>query len=328
MEAQAASRPRTAREMARIRRDRRIILVVNLVPLLAVVLVGCDQLRASPLLGRPGWFEFSLFGISHLLGMVGLEVGYHRYFAHRSFKAGRGLTLLLGILGSMSFQGGVVWWVATHRRHHSHTDREGDPHSPHAGFAPGFLGRLRGFFHAHVGWMFDPRCLKPPQWEAWAQDMFRDPLLLALHLNYWKWGLLGLALPALLGGLWHMTWEGALSGLAWGGLLRVFSCNQLMYATNSVCHSFGSRMFPRADGSRNVLLLAPVSIGLSLHNNHHAVPANARLDFRWWQPDPGGWLILALAKIKLVSHLNLASQEQIALKQLARPREAEQKDFT
>jgi stearoyl-CoA desaturase (delta-9 desaturase) len=314
MEIQASLSPKVSKNASRMRRDRLIVLTANLVPLCGTLLLAWDLLHGSHILGKPGWLEFGLFFLGHFLGMVGLEVGYHRYFAHRSFKAGKRLTLLLGVLGSMSFQGGVIWWVATHRRHHAHTDREGDPHSPNAGYPPTIAGKLRGLVHAHIGWMLKRTSLKPPRWEAWAQDMFRDPLLLALHLSYWKWGVLGLFIPALLGGLWHGSWQGAAAGLVWGGLLRVFTCNQLMYATNSLCHTVGSRMFKRTDGSRNLLLLSLPSIGLSLHNNHHAFPGNARLDFRWWQPDLAGWLILSLAKLNLVSHLNTSSPQEIELK--------------
>lgn len=293
------------------RRDVRIVSIVNLIPVLTVAGVIAYFVAG----GRVTAFEWTMLVVGHLLGMVGMEVGYHRFFAHRTFKAAKWLTYTLGILGSMSFQGGVIWWVATHRRHHSFTDKPEDPHSPVAGYLDqGFMGRVRGIVHAHVGWMLKPNHLKPAGWERWVPDLFKDPLLFQLHVNYYRWGLLGLAIPALIGGLWYGTWLGALSGLVWGGLLRVFTCNHVFYATNSICHSFGSRMFPRKDHSHNNMWLVIVSIGLSLHNNHHAFPRSARLNFRWWQIDIAGALIKALSWTGAITEMTVATPQEVQAK--------------
>lgn len=287
--------------------DRLIVIASNFVPALTAVLVVVLVLQGRPVTA----FDLWMFAIAHLLGMVGIELGYHRFFAHRVFKAGPVVTYVLGVLGSMSFQGGVIWWVATHRRHHGNTDREADPHSPVFGFGGGPMRRLRGLLHAHFGWMLSPEHLKPRGWERYVPEMFKDALLFDLHVRYWQWGLVGLAIPALIGGVWYGSWHGALSGLVWGGLLRVFSCNHLMYAINSLGHSVGSRMFRNKDESRNNVLLAPVSIGLSLHNNHHAFPRSASLAFRWWQLDLAALLIWLMEKLGLVWEVHRTSRDDI-----------------
>jgi stearoyl-CoA desaturase (delta-9 desaturase) len=158
--------------------------------------------------------------------------------------------------------------------------------------------------------MFDRRRLKPLGWERWAMDMFHDPELFKLHVNYWKWGLLGLLVPALIGAAWYGSWAGWWAGLLWGGLLRVFVANQMLYCTNSLCHTIGSRMFDRDDNSRNLLVLAPLSLGLTLHNNHHAFPASASLSFRWWQLDITGALIRLMEKTGLAWDVRRASVEE------------------
>lgn len=292
------------------RRDVAIALVANTLPLAGAVWIVWALLNG----GAVGGFEVGLFLVGHFLTMVGLELGYHRYFAHRVFKTHRWFELLLGVLGSSSFQGGVILWTATHRRHHANTDKELDPHSPVANHITGKWIKARGLWHAHVGWMFNQRYLKPPGWERLALDMFRDPQIFSLHLNYWKWGLLGLLTPAVLGGLWYQSLLGAWLGFLWGGLLRVFVANQLMYATNSLCHTIGTRMFKRFDNSRNILPLSIVSIGLSLHNNHHAFPAAASLQFRWWQIDIAGGLIWILEKMGVVWDVRRPTAEMIAQK--------------
>ena len=89
--------------------------------------------------------------IMYLLTFVGIEVGFHRHFAHRSFQAVRPVRIILAALGSMALQGSVLWWAGVHRVHHAKADHFGDPHSP-----------LEGLIHAHVGWLF--RNLDPPGW--------------------------------------------------------------------------------------------------------------------------------------------------------------------
>jgi stearoyl-CoA desaturase (delta-9 desaturase) len=248
-----------------------------------------------------GWPELLACGVMFVLTLVGVEVGFHRHFAHRSFKAARPLRLLLAGLGSMALQGSVLWWAGVHRVHHGRADREGDPHSP-----------LQGLLHAHLGWLF--RNLYPPGWRR-ASDLFRDEVVRSATRSYFAWGVLGLLLPALAVGLATSSWRGVLLGFLWGGLLRVFLVNHVVWSINSICHAFGSRSYPTADQSRNNLVLALPSLGFSWHNNHHAYPGSAVNAHRWWQLDLCGLLILGLAAAGLawdVRRADLAASQVAA----------------
>jgi stearoyl-CoA desaturase (delta-9 desaturase) len=171
--------------------------------------------------------------------------------------------------------------------------------------------RLSQFAHAYIGWMFDPKSLKPRGWERMTPDMFRRPDLFRLHVSYAKWGVLGLVIPAILSGAWYQSWQGLLSGFLWGGLLRVFVANHMYYVTNSFGHLVGTRPFRRKDNSRNNMLLAIPTLGLSLHNNHHEFPASASVSLHWWQPDISALVIRILEVLGLVWEVRRPTPEQI-----------------
>jgi stearoyl-CoA desaturase (delta-9 desaturase) len=217
-----------------------------------------------------------------VLSLVGVEAGYHRHFAHKSFKTTRGVRLLLAGLGSTAFQGSVLWWVGVHRIHHKHADRPGDPHSP-----------FEGLVHAHVGWLF--KNLFPVGWQRRARDLYRDEVVRTATRRHYTWAVGGLLAPALLVGLLSQSWHGVLMGFLWGGLVRVFLVNHVVWSINSICHSFGSRPYATRDRSRNNALLSLPSLGFSWHNNHHAFPGSAINAHRWWQFDFCGLVILALS---------------------------------
>lgn len=238
----------------------------------------------------------SRLDIGLLLGMylltgIGVEVGMHRFFSHKAFKASDMLTTFLAISGSMAAQGPLLFWVATHRRHHAFTDQAGDPHSPHLSGADA-RGRWRGIFHAHIGWMFEA---PPANSRQFVADFLRDRTLLALHKRYLTWVILGLLLPTGLGALLGGTVRDALGGFLWGGLLRIFLVNQSTWAINSLAHNFGQRVHPTRDHSRNLAWLAILTLGGGWHNNHHAQPACAHTARHWWQFDPAGWFIELMA---------------------------------
>jgi stearoyl-CoA desaturase (delta-9 desaturase) len=291
-----------------IRRDQLIAAVTNIVPAGGALGVAVSICSGQAVHG----FEIGLFIAGYVLTLAGLEIGYHRYFSHRAFKTSPRFAALLAILGATSFQGGVIWWVATHRRHHAHTDREADPHSPRTAPGAGLWQRANRLWHAHIGWMFDPGCLKPPGWERLATDLFRDPTLFRLHIHYAYWGMLGLALPAVAGWLWYGDLRGMLNGLLWGGLLRLFAANHMMYCANSLCHAIGRQSIPCEDDSRNLTGLALLSLGLSLHNNHHCFPSAAILRFRWYQIDPAGMLIGLLEKFGVVWDVRRIDKTRLA----------------
>lgn len=263
----------------------------------------------------PGPIEIVLLAVFYFLNIIGMEVALHRYFAHRAFKAGDGTKVALAILGSLSYMGPLMWWVAIHRLHHAHSDALGDPHTPQLG-GEGLKGRVKGLVHGHVGWLFDPMSARPRQWNRYARDLYRDPALLRIHLAYDYWLVIGLLLPALVGGLLHLSWRGGVLGLLWGGTVRILLATNAIWAVNSLGHAIGGRR-PFATGkdqSRNSPWLAIVTLGAGWHNNHHAFPTYASTAFRWWQIDVSGWVIALLEKLGLVWEVHRPQHAVIAAK--------------
>lgn len=302
----------------------RLFKVADLDRRLAVIVIGLPALgtAAALLLAfrglKPTATSLALCAIFYVLSMIGIECGYHRLFTHRAFKASPFIESLLAVLGSFAFQGPVIWWAATHRRHHHFADVEGDPHSPHLTTGtrkPGFWGR---FWHGHLGWLFQRESTRPTGWSSYVKDLYRKDNLFAIHMGYFGWLLAGYAIPTAIGGLIDHGWRGALLGFLWGGLVRTFFAHHFIWALNSVCHLIGSRPFSLGDDlSRNVSWLALPTLGQGWHNNHHAFPTSARVSFRWWQIDPTWWLIRAMAAIGLVSEIRSASPQQIEKRSFA-----------
>lgn len=264
--------------------QRRLALVTIVVPFL-----GTLAALAFTLVRPLGAVDLALLAVLYVLTSIGITVGFHRHFAHRAFQARPALTAALAILGSMAAQGTMIYWVATHRRHHQFAELGLDPHSPyiHDGKP---LGGWRGFWHSHVGWMLHSRMTNTAKF---ARDLIRDPLLARINELYPVWVLLGLLLPAAVGGVLTASWGGALSGFLWGGLVRLFLVHHMMWTSGSTAHMFGTRPYATEDMSKNNILLALPTLGEGWHNNHHAFPAAAQFGQRWWQVDPGGWTIRA-----------------------------------
>ncbi len=237
-----------------------------------------------------GLFEIAALAVMYVLTVIGLEVGYHRLFAHRAFKTNPAVRAVLGALGCMCGQGPLVYWAATHRCHHQHSDHDGDPHSPHL-HGQGWRAALGGFWHAYVGWTFRHAT---PNTAHYAKDLLKDPVARTVNRFYYLWIALGLALPALAGFL-ALGSRGALLGLLWGGLLRMLLVTQAALSVTSLCHIIGSRPFRTSERSRNTLLLTIPTFGQAWHNHHHAFPTAAYVGFKWWQVDLGGWVIRLLS---------------------------------
>ncbi|MEV8379151.1 acyl-CoA desaturase [Kribbella sp. NPDC056861] len=245
------------------------------------------------------WRDVVLFLVMYLVTSFGVEGGLHRYFSHRSYSAGPVLTYFLGIAGSMAAQGPILFWVSIHRRHHAFADRDGDPHSPQP-IGTGRYAVLRGLWHGHVGWLFTVR---RDNWAKLVHDLLDDRRVVTIDRYYGAWVLLGLALPATAGGIWSSDVQGAVGGLLWGGLARMFVLDHVTWAVNSFGHLVGSRPHETRDGSHNIAPLAPLSIGGSWHNNHHAQPALAHNRQSFWQLDPAGTVIRLLDRTGLVSEV-------------------------
>jgi stearoyl-CoA desaturase (Delta-9 desaturase) len=247
--------------------------------------------------GSLHWHDLVVLAITYTLTGLGITVGFHRLFTHRSFKTTRVVRALLAVLGSMAVEGSVIEWVATHRKHHSFSDQVGDPHSPHVGHAPGWRGVLRGLLHAHIGWMFRGKDKANPA--RYARDLLADRDLRFISRTFPLWVAVGLAVPFGLGVALTGSIVGGLTGLLWGGLVRVFLLHHATFSINSLCHVFGRRPFSTGDESRNLAWLAPLAFGEAWHNNHHAFPTSARHGLKPWQVDPGAWAIAALERCRL-----------------------------
>jgi stearoyl-CoA desaturase (Delta-9 desaturase) len=241
--------------------------------------------------------DLIVFGVVYFLTGFGITVGFHRLFTHRSFATHPWLRGVFAALGSAAIEGPVTSWVADHRKHHACSDKEGDPHSPHVGHGSGWKGALKGFFHAHVGWIFihTQRGNK----KRFAPDLLRDPVVSFVDRTFLIWAVLGFVASFALGYAIGGDLAAGLTGLLWGGAVRVFVLHHVTYSINSLCHMFGRQTFDTKDESRNLAWLALPTMGEAWHNNHHAFPTSAIHGLGRWQLDPSGLVITALEKVGL-----------------------------
>ena len=285
---------------------------------LAGVVVPFAGVLAAVLLLWNSWVDatdLALLTAFYLLTAVGVTVGFHRLLTHRSFQTYPWLERTFAVLGSMSIQGSVLDWVADHRKHHAHTDEEGDPHSPHVGHGTG----LSGLWHAHMGWLTETQ--GQADWKRYATDLYEDPKMRTIGRRFPLIALLSLLLPALAGYALHgWTLEGAIRGLIWGGLVRIFLVHHVTWSVNSVCHFFGKRRFEIEDRSTNVAWLSLVSLGESWHHNHHAFPRSAEHGLRRWEIDPSALIIRTLERLGLAwKVVRIAPERQDARLQGSKP---------
>jgi stearoyl-CoA desaturase (delta-9 desaturase) len=279
------------------------ILVVGLPPLGVLV---------AMVLGWRGWFrpvDLVIFSFLYLVTGFGITIGFHRLFTHRSFQASPLTIWGLGIAGSMAIEGPLAWWVATHRRHHQHSDEESDPHSPHLHRRPGIAGAVSAFFHSHLGWTFRKDCTDTDL-RRYAPDILGDQRLMIIHRFFPLWVILGLILPAAFGWLAEPNSRGAFLGFLWGGLVRVFMVHHVTWSVNSVCHIWGLQDHETGDESRNNLLFGVLALGEGWHNNHHAFPSSARHGLEWWQLDFSWLLIRILAVLGLAREVKSATSKR------------------
>jgi stearoyl-CoA desaturase (delta-9 desaturase) len=227
-------------------------------------------------------FSWSLVALaigSYVFRMWAVTTGYHRYLAHRSFKTSRAFQLVLAVLGATTMQGGPLWWTATHRRHHRFSDQPGDVHSP----------VQRGFFYAHIGWLYDRHSNVERGDEA--KDLSRFPELRFVDRHEWL-PLLGWA------GLCYAIagWP----GIVWGFFVSTIALLHGTFLINSLAHVWGSRRYETRDQSRNNALLALLTLGEGWHNNHHHFMSSARQGFFWWEIDVSYYVIKLLERLGLV----------------------------
>jgi stearoyl-CoA desaturase (Delta-9 desaturase) len=242
------------------------------------------------------WSSVAAMGLMYVATALGVTLGFHRLLTHRSFQTFKSVQYAVAAIGSMAVQGPVLSWVADHRKHHAHTDREGDPHTPH-GHGSGVKGAIAGLWYAHMGWLFE----KSGQAEhsRYARDLYEDRGMRLIHRTFGLWVALGIAIPAAIGYAVTGRTGGAVEAALWGGPVRIFLLHHVTWSINSVCHFFGTRRFEVDDRSTNVFWLAPLSMGESWHHNHHTFPRSAFHGLKSWEIDPTGWVIRAMQRMKL-----------------------------
>jgi stearoyl-CoA desaturase (delta-9 desaturase) len=272
--------------------DRIATGTVSIVPFLALGVV-CWQVWNQLL----HWSDIAVFGILYVLTGFGVTVGFHRLFTHRAFATKRWLRGVLAVCGSAAIEGPVISWVADHRKHHAFSDQPGDPHSPHVDHGVGWRGALRGLAHAHMGWLFlhTQRGAR----KRYAPDLIADPVVSFVDRTFLYWAVGGLGAAFGLGWLIGGTLTAALTGLLWGGAVRLLVLHHVTFSINSLCHFFGRRRFDTDDESRNLAWLSVLSFGEAWHNNHHAFPTSAAHGMRWWEFDSSSLLIRGLERVGL-----------------------------
>ncbi len=272
--------------------------------------------------------DLAILAVMYVLTGLGVTVGFHRMLTHRSFQAPKPIEYAFAVLGSMAVQGPVMAWVADHRKHHAHADKQGDPHSPHVGHGDGASGVLRGLWHAHVGWLLSDQGQANAR--KYAPDVYEDRGMRLINRRFPLLVLASLAIPALAG--WALTGgtlAGAATGLLWGGLVRIFLVHHVTWSVNSVCHFLGTRRFETEDQSTNVAWLSLLSFGESWHHNHHAFPRSAAHGLRRWEQalDPSALVIKSLEKLGLARNVvRIAPERQLQRQSTAGPLRAAPRD--
>jgi stearoyl-CoA desaturase (delta-9 desaturase) len=240
-------------------------------------------------------FDLILCAALYVIRMFGITAGYHRYFAHRSYKTSRVFQFVLAWLGCSALQKGPLWWASHHREHHRYSDTENDVHSP----------VVRSLWWAHLGWIMVPE-YEDTNWLS-VRDLCRFRELVFLNQFHWIPGILLAVSCFLLGG-----WSGVLFGSAaafswmsgWSCLIAFFLSTVLLYhgtfTINSLCHVFGKKRFATTDESRNNFWLALLTLGEGWHNNHHHYQSSANQGFYWWEIDISYYAIRFLGWLGLV----------------------------
>jgi stearoyl-CoA desaturase (delta-9 desaturase) len=237
--------------------------------------------------------------------MLAMECGYHRYFAHRTFKTSRVFQFLLALLSVTTGQRGILWWAANHRVHHSHADVDGDVHSP----------RVRGLWYGHMGWTFDGKNADTNL--DLVPDFARFPELRMLNKFHYVPGffaLVGIYAAGQAG--WFGSGIDGVAAVVWGFFFSTFLVLHLTFAVNSVGHEGGlyggTRRYATPDASVNHRWLAIPTMGGGWHNNHHRYPASARAGFAWWEIDPAYIVLRSLAALGIVWDLRRVPPDVLA----------------
>jgi stearoyl-CoA desaturase (delta-9 desaturase) len=262
--------------------------------------------------GWLSWTDVAIGFVFYMVSGLGITVGFHRHFTHGSFKAKRWLRVTLAVAGSLAVEGEIIQWVADHRRHHTFSDLEGDPHSPWR-FGTGFWALTKGLWFAHMGWMFNRELSNR---ERFAPDLLADKDIVRVDKAFGALVITTLLAPAVAGGLITWSWQGALSAFFWASIVRVGLLHHVTWSINSICHVYGERPFKvrQGDKAANFWPLALISFGESWHNLHHADPTSARHGVLRGQIDISARLIWLFEKVGAASDVRWPKPERIAAK--------------
>lgn len=243
----------------------------------------------------PGTFHWSalivLVVLYYTTGAWGICLGYHRLLTHRSLKLAKPVEYAAAILGTLALQGGPIDWISTHRAHHAHTDKDGDPHDIH-----------RGLLWSHFEWLYKPNdaMLSPAEQLRLAPDLAGDRFYQFLEKTYLLWTIvLGIVLFLIGGWSW----------LIWGLFVRIVMTYHITWLVNSAAHHSGYQSFRTGDKSTNNWLVAFLAWGEGWHNNHHAFQFSARHGLRWFEFDPIWLAIRGLAIVRIARDIKVPTLE-------------------
>ncbi len=245
----------------------------------------------------PGMFRWSAVAaaavVFYATSALGIALCYHRTLTHRGLRLRKPLEYVLAALGMLAMQGDPIRWVGTHRKHHAHSDRPGDPH-----------GRDRGFRWAHVRWLYERNEAMPSEEELqhYAPDLYASRYYRALRRLHWP---LYIALALLLFALGGWSW------VIWGIFVRLVVSYHATWLVNSAAHSIGYRAYRTNDLSTNCWWVALISWGEGWHNNHHAFPYSARHGLRWFEVDPTWWSVRVLTMLRLADRIRTPSRSAL-----------------
>jgi len=295
-------------------------LIHTIGALIAILLPVAGVIAAMFPAWRHGWLDRDQLSIligGYVLTGLGITLGYHRLFTHRSFETYGWMRAFWMMMGALAVQKSPIEWCATHRKHHALSDQPGDPHSPHENGA-GFINTLKGLWHAHVGWIPTGHIIKTDH-QRYVPDLLDDRLAVFIQRTWdYLWFPLSFLIPTVVAWLITGTAEGAWFGFLWGGCVRIFLVQHMAFAVNSICHMFGRRDFIASDQSRNNFLCGIFSGGEGFHNNHHAFPTSAQHGLKWWQPDLAWYVIRLMELTGLAWNVKRPSAAAMAEKQLTK----------
>lgn len=282
--------PRIALQMGRAHSESGVVWVT-------AIFMAIFHIGAIAALFFFSWTNLIVAAVLYVLAVnFGIGMGYHRLLVHRGYEVPKGVEYFLTVCGTLALEGGPIAWVATHRVHHQHSDRSGDPHTPQ-----------EGTWWAHMGWIITGRALNT-QTEAlahYAPDLARDRVQVWLSKYHWvPLTLLGIGL--LLGGTLAGGVKAGVGLFLWGIFLRVTLGLHATWLVNSATHLHGGRRFETRDESRNSWWVALLTGGEGWHNNHHANPVSARHGLAWYEFDPNYYGIWLLKKLRLAKHIRVA----------------------